>query len=461
MIAPRRRALEALMGTPPPEEVDVSLVPVDINTASEVPQAMPSVPEELTTGAPQLATERDYYGEALAQQKKNRLSSIGGQVGSDILKAFTGIGPSDETLAQRNEFIQQPVVEYLQRQKRADDERRLALTAAKIKAPGTKASGKPVLSTDPASPESKHMQEVFAATYPTRYTPEQLSKFSAADFAALKLPEKAPQLEGIEAKREGQVNTAKAAQARLEQGARQHVEEMGYKWEALSHTDQRAQMALEEARVYREQARADRQQDQLNTDVRGLGQDLEDLGGMRDDLATLRSGAIRSDIPGVGIIDSRKPGFMQGASDIAVRQAVRGIVSRLLKAQSGSTVSEQELDRKLEELGMGESATEAQFRIGLKRLERDVSGALEQREARHTPDAVNAYRQRGGVTSKDLPKPQRKPAPAALPPDASGQPTLESTTNPAKVQYSPSRDMTRELDSAGNVIREYKGRPNG
>jgi hypothetical protein len=52
----------------------------------------------------------------------------------------------------------------------------------------------------------------------------------------------------------------------------------------------------------------------------------------------------------------------------------------------------------------------------------------------------------------DAPAPAGQPAP---------KPAAGEAPKPAKVQYSPSRNRTRELDEKGNVIREYEGKPHG
>lgn len=463
MLDPRKRALEALAlggAVPSTEEVDVATVPTAAVPPSVRNDMKAPVPDALTTGDPQGATERDYYADALSEKHRRQFEQSLSGVGSGILQAFTGVGPSQDTLRQRQDYAEEPLVSYMRQQAEADKDRALDISAARKVTPSTL---KAQLSTDPTSPASRAAQARWAPFVKDQLTPEEIALIPEADWkgptGALDTSAKG---RTAEVTREGHVGADKRASAALEQRTKEHIEEMGFKWENLSHQDQRAYMALEEARIYRDQARADRQQEQLDTDVTNLGKDLEDVGAMRDDLMTLRSGAFKSDIPGVGLIDARKPGFMQGPADVAVRQAVRGIVSRLLKAQSGSTVSEQELDRKLEELGMGDSATEQQFRSGLARLERDVTTTLTSREARHKPEAVKTYKGRGGITSGDMPPPgpTRNPATNALPKDSTGQPTLD-VPKPAKVQYSPSRDMTRELDAAGNVIREYKGRPNG
>ena len=66
-------------------------------------------------------------------------------------------------------------------------------------------------------------------------------------------------------------------------------------------------------------------------------------------------------------------------------------------------------------------------------------------------------------TRKPEPGATRTPAATAMPPDASGALSLDDVPTPPgpKVQYSPKRNRTRELDASGNVIREYEGRPRG
>jgi len=429
MIDPRRRALEQIASgmLPDTSEVDVDEIRVPAQRLA-MPAGLaddaPVTLESLTP--PQMATERDYYGEALEAQRRARLGSTIEGFGSGIIEAITGVGPSGEQIQARKDRVAEPMAQYLMRQKRQDEQRKMEI--AGLKASRTPA-GKPILSSDASSPESKKAQERNAPLVGDQLTPEEIARVPESAWPSVL--EQVAKKRTAEVTREGHVSADKRSQASLLQGAKQHAEEMGFKWENMSHTDQRAAMALEAARIYRDQARADQLQAQTNADVRALGADISDLTAMKGDLNLLDAASARADIPGVGPVDARTPGFLQSQEAVDVRQASRGIVSRLLKAQSGSTVSEQELDRKLEELGMGDNATEQQFRRGLARLMREVAAEVATREARHTPDAVKAYQERGGLTSGDMPSPTKAkrvrptPASSALHKDASGQPTLE------------------------------------
>jgi hypothetical protein len=169
-------------------------------------------------------------------------------------------------------------------------------------------------------------------------------------------------------------------------------------------------LTREAMRGNREAALAEKGEKTLDKQIETLSKRLEGAPALKQDLATLNQFAGQEDIPGVGSAEGRLPdfaaGLFNGADATRVRQAARGLYSNILKEQSGSTVSEQELKRKLEELGMGPGATEENFRLGLARLTEMAHATLRAKEAGARPEAVEEASRRGLTTSRDLPKGQ-------------------------------------------------------
>lgn len=141
----------------------------------------------------------------------------------------------------------------------------------------------------------------------------------------------------------------------------------------------------------------------ITKQVQDIAKGAEGLPTMKNDLATLAHYARMDDIPGVGKGTNFVPDFLTSDEGLKVRQAAAGVVNALLKKQSGSAVSEPEVKRKMQELGMGDGASEQNFRLGLQRLIEMVGAEYGASEAGFSPEAVEEYRRQGGVTSKDLP----------------------------------------------------------
>lgn len=136
-------------------------------------------------------------------------------------------------------------------------------------------------------------------------------------------------------------------------------------------------------------------------DVQKLGKDTEGLARIKADvqlLEKLATSAEGTDIPGAGVLDTRKPAFMQSQDDTDSYQATLRVAAELLHQQSGAAVTPSEAERFVESRGMGKGTTEQQFRTGAKALVRDLRAELAAKEAKYTPGTVETLRKRGGVT---------------------------------------------------------------
>lgn len=220
----------------------------------------------------------------------------------------------------------------------------------------------------------------------------KLADTAAAQAAAL---EKEQREQGFTLKRDSLQNAAAERRARII---------------AAGQAEARADRVADR-RAAAEAAAATKAEEKLEKDVDALSKRMEDVPALRNDLATLVKMAGEKDIPGVGMVAGRLPGFLLSDDGVRNRQAMRGIVGRLIKEQSGSAATEAEIDRKMEELGFG--GTEDQHRLGLERLTGNVRDAVRAKEAGAKPEAVKLARERGLVTSEDIPQYQAKPGAAA------------------------------------------------
>jgi hypothetical protein len=80
------------------------------------------------------------------------------------------------------------------------------------------------------------------------------------------------------------------------------------------------------------------------------------------------------DIPGVGPIDARRGmGLLQSAAGRRIRTLGSNAVRRFLRLESGAAISDEEMNQEMQLRGMGENATEQDYRNGLRDLERDIA----------------------------------------------------------------------------------------
>ena len=141
----------------------------------------------------------------------------------------------------------------------------------------------------------------------------------------------------------------------------------------------------------------------IDKQVEILSKRMEGAPGLRNDITTLQSYAAQKDIPGVGVWDGRMPDLLVSDDATRVRQSVKGILTSVLKEESGVAVSPIELKNKMKEFGFNDGATEDQFRLGLERLSKRAADLLKAKEAGARPEAVAEAKRRGLVTSEDIP----------------------------------------------------------
>jgi hypothetical protein len=119
------------------------------------------------------------------------------------------------------------------------------------------------------------------------------------------------------------------------------------------------------------------------------------------------------DVPGIGPLDSRLPNFASSDKAVSTQADAKGLVDILLSLQSGQGVSNEERENKYRQYGVASGSTEAQFRAGMRSLKNDVGAALKTKQAGFSPEVIDLYRKRGGITpddfggNSDAPKPVR------------------------------------------------------
>lgn len=161
--------------------------------------------------------------------------------------------------------------------------------------------------------------------------------------------------------------------------------------------------AMERARIMAGEKRAEKTAVDVERDVENLSKRLEGAPAMRQDLSTLTQAAKQEDIPGVGPIAGWLPDWMVSADGKKVRQAMRGVVRSTIHETSGTAASEGEVERIMGELGFKEGGGEDAWRMGLEGVAEKTKALLRTKEAGYLPEAVKVARQRGMVTSEDVP----------------------------------------------------------
>lgn len=196
------------------------------------------------------------------------------------------------------------------------------------------------------------------------------------------------------------------AAGNTEWGRRQVISDAAAKERAEIMAGQRSADRAE-SQAFRQQeagVRADeRGAKDLDKQVETLSKRMEGAPGLRNDITTLQSYATQKDIPGVGVWDGRMPDLLVSDDATRVRQSVKGILTSVLKEESGVAVSPIELKNKMKEFGFDDGATEDQFRLGLERLSKRAADLLKAKEAGARPEAVAEAKRRGLVTSEDIP----------------------------------------------------------
>ena len=92
-----------------------------------------------------------------------------------------------------------------------------------------------------------------------------------------------------------------------------------------------------------------------------------DADTMRDALAKMDA-KNSDDVPGVGALAGRMPDWATSAEGTKLRRATRRLIKTMIRDESGAAISDEEADGFMEDRGMGLTATNADFKVGMQEV---------------------------------------------------------------------------------------------
>lgn len=184
------------------------------------------------------------------------------------------------------------------------------------------------------------------------------------------------------------------------------------------------EVALKDRQTAREERKAERETEQLDKKVEKLSKDTEDERGMLNAVAdveglmgfdlndydektgTLRTTGEEVDIPGltIPVTGTRITAHSQAAR--AIDDSFQSVFNTLLKTRSGAAVTDQELQRLKKEFSEGAFRTEPEKLAALKRFKLAMARIMQSKESAAAPEAVQTFKERGGITSERYGAPQ-------------------------------------------------------
>lgn len=168
----------------------------------------------------------------------------------------------------------------------------------------------------------------------------------------------------------------------------------------------RAKEGAEARKSAAEQKRTDMLARQDEKDQAELAKRLQAASDAKNDLDLVMryaTGTEGEDIPGIGWGVSGLPGALVSQEGSDLRQAAIRLYRNKVRMESGQTVTPQEAATALEARGMGTWKTEGQWRSGMKALAGETAAAMRNIESGFNPSVVATRRERGGITSADIP----------------------------------------------------------
>jgi hypothetical protein len=141
---------------------------------------------------------------------------------------------------------------------------------------------------------------------------------------------------------------------------------------------------------------------QVTTAVAEVNSMLDKLGLSRDP----RSGRLKGDVPGFGVLQSVTPGFLLSQKGKDLKAAVMKVTNAMLAAQSGLAVTKQEAERFQNSIQQGLLRTDEDFIKGWQRILDTVEAEVENVHAGAHPEALAEFRKRGGGASFNTPRPR-------------------------------------------------------
>jgi len=254
---------------------------------------------------------------------------------------------------------------------------------------------------DPSHPQAKSDRETLLRLFPDM---EHLVEGKSA--AQLKELRKAREAW----ERQKLISTDRGQAAQADRDFRKSMAESQHAFQAQQAAAQRAAAAEARAaaqgdaaelrRSLAHEKEGERLMKATPTEVAALEQKLKQVVGLVGNFDETNKAAIAGLTPGEARLQAAGAFGQWFMSDKGkdVWQTASGIVSTLLMMQSGKTVTEQEVGRKLNELGLRTDAGPQQFRRGLANLRGEIAATLRQIQSGYDPSVVETYKKRGGVT---------------------------------------------------------------
>jgi hypothetical protein len=147
--------------------------------------------------------------------------------------------------------------------------------------------------------------------------------------------------------------------------------------------------------------------------IKEVTQILDSLGIKRN----AKTGELIGDVPGFGVAAGIVPSFALSDKGKDLRGAAANVANKLLQAQSGLAVTDQENKRFLRQLEQGTFMSDRDFLSGWNRVVTEVEGRLANVKGGYHPDVINEYTKRNPKLIFDLPRPNfgggKKEAPKA------------------------------------------------
>jgi len=135
-------------------------------------------------------------------------------------------------------------------------------------------------------------------------------------------------------------------------------------------------------------------------DEQRFGKDMEQLPRVKTLLGTLSAAASAppgADIPGVGVLDTRRPDWANTPAGIAIRQAAMDLAAVIVKEDSGAQATDQEWARKMQAAGFSTWNSESGFKNGVARMKKIMADAYRLKRAKYSEDIVKNVESRYGA----------------------------------------------------------------
>lgn len=407
------------------EEVPANVQPPSVRNALKAP-----VPQALTTGDPQSATERDYYADALNEKHQRQFEESVGGIGSGILQAFTGVGPSQESLRQRQEYEEEPITKYLRQQQEADKARALDIQQIRAAKPTTAAAAKAMKDRDPNSAVSLRYRSALSARFPGA-PKEVLANVTEENYD--KLIETLEEVEKDKRARDiaGLQSSDREKARKQEADIASTRTDLGYA--GITAAGERADKGLEAAKLYRDAMMGVHAEDKTESAATEFGRALATSGipsakAKVDELEGLFK-KYPKDIPGIGFLSGAIPNRLESTDAKRVRMLIGQLGAEYQKSMTGAGASDAERARYDEVTGLLKRADPESVRLGVRMMAEDLGVKEAALEQAFPPEAVQKVRSRGKPTAG----PPRVPAATALPTDSTGQPTLDAPADTVRV----------------------------